>query len=182
MGLALLIGPTAYPLLRNMMEAMRTAPRRQAYAYHSEDPPLDAPVYQATAFGAASEPIRPEREPPPPLRAPVPRVFRWEDADIPEFRRAAVVTVVLMLALVAGITSIMRRSLPAPAGDVAAALAEDGYNGVRVHPAENGGRCADGRAKSFRWTAPGVEGEACRGNSGRVSYWVVRTWPRDGSP
>ena len=180
-ALALLIGPTAYPLLRNIMESVRTAPRRRVYAQHTEDPPLDAPVYQATAFGAVSEPIRPERGPAPAPRDPVPHVFRWEDADVPEFRRAAVVTIVLMLALVAGVTSIMRRSLPTPAGDVAAALADDGYHAVRVQPAEDGGRCADGRAKSFTWTAPGVEGEACRGDSGRVSYRVVRTWSRDGN-
>lgn len=179
-GLALLIGPTAYPVLRNLMVAAGTAPPYRVYTQHNEDPPLDAPGYQATSFGAASAPIRPERPSAPAPPEPIPRVFRWEDATVPEFRRAAVVTVVLMLMIVAGITSIMRRSLPAPAGDVAAALAQDGYQAVRVYPAENEGRCADGRAKPFRWTAPGVEGEACRSNSGRVSYWVVRTWPRDG--
>lgn len=179
LGLALLIGPTSYPLLSNLMEAIRTGPKRRVYYEEPyADPPLDAPSYQATDFGRAVAPTRtaPARAPDSP--EPPPRLFRWEDANIPEARRAAVVTGVGVMVILAGVAVFTPRPWPMREGRVAATLVDAGYQAVRVRPSDTGGNCPAGRATSYRWTAAGVEGEAWHSNSGRVSYWVTRTWSR----
>lgn len=179
LGLALLIGPTSYPLLRNLMEAIRTGPKRRVY-YEDPyaDPPLHAPSYQATDFGRAVAPIRtaPARAPDP--VEPPPHVFRWEGANIPEARRAAFVTGVVVSVILAGVVLFTPRPWPTPEGQVAATLVDAGYQAVRVRPSVTGDNCPPGRGAPYRWTAAGVEGEACHSNSGRVSYRVTRTWSR----
>ena len=180
LGLALLLGLAAYPALRNLLEAIRTAPPRRVYYIDEgyEDPPIGAPVYQATDFGGRSAPIRAEPEPASPPAKPAPRSLRWQDANIPEFRRAAAVTCVSMAMLLVVVCITTPRPWLTREGHVAAMLVDAGYQAVRVHPAPTGDHCPAGRATPYRWTAPGVEGEACRSNSGRVSYWVVRRWRR----
>jgi hypothetical protein len=178
LSLAVVVGATAYPVLRNLIEIMRTHPKRRLYVDEGyDDPPLDAPLYQATDFAGSSEPIRAER--PTQKPAPPPSVFRWQDANIPESRRAAVLTGVGVCLALGGVTFLMQPSWRnLEARDVAAALEEAGYPAARVQPAEHGNNCAAGRAKPYRWSAPGAQGGACRSPSGRVSFWVDRTWSR----
>lgn len=179
LGLALLAGATTYPVLRNAVELLRTGPRKVYVEEEGADPPLHETSYRATGFGSTSQPIRPER-PQPTAPSPPPRVFRWQDANIPEARRAALVTLALLAVTLGGVTWLVSPSWGSDASDVAMVLADEGFPAARVRSSDVSDLCVAGREAPFRWSAPGVEGEACRSPSGRVRYLVTRRWTRDG--
>lgn len=175
-GLALAAAAGGYPAARTVWEYVRTSPPRYRYVHEPDDPSLDDPLYQATDLGAGSAPLRPVRPEPPPAPPPRPRLIPWREAARPEGFVAGALSLVVAAAAVGWVLAAWPRPWRTPAQHVAVALADEGYLFPHVRPAAASSACDAGRETAYRWTALGVEGQACRTRGGRVSYIVTRRW------
>lgn len=178
-ALALVFGAGAYPLGRTLFEYSRTSSPRYQYLEDPDTRPLDEPTFQMTDFGGASMPLRPERpeEPEPTPTLPVPRLIDWGEGLSREGLTASAVSIIILAGGLGLVATYWPRPWRTPADHVAAVLAEDGYPLARVRTAETTDVCVVGRETPYHWSAPGVEGVACRSKGGRVSYRVTRRWP-----